>query len=336
MSEKRVEKGTLLLGEAEGRPCSLRRGCRRRRGCGCRHGCSCRRRRRNRGLHRNVTRNVPLALLVHQERLARDRRRAANATQLGEVDLEPASLGLLLALALGPTFLRNHLLEVARKHLLLEGMAKVPVDAHLAIDGPQETRQFAASLGGGIRLPLRPATKAEAYRLAGANANGTLGAFPAVLKRNARQGRERPRCAVAHQAVDPPRLPATIAVHRHASRHGGGNGSEGLTVRANEGRARDVHGRDVPHGHQDLIVCWGGNLLCLLVLEKPAGGELGSLHCAQRLDACAKCTVCLRDRLLNVKTHADGVVALPASEVHRHAGANAVRVLLGAALLERT
>ena len=156
-----------------------------------------------------------------------------------------------------------------------------------------------------------------------------------MLERNACQGRERPRCAVAHQAVDPPRLPATIAVHRHASRHGGGNGSEGLTVRANEGRARDVHGRDVPHGHQDLIVCWGGNLLCLLVLEKPAGGELGSLHCAQRLDACAKCTVCLRDRLLNVKAHADGVVALPAPKVHRHAGTNATRVLLGAVLLER-
>ena len=231
-------------------------------------------------------------------------------------------------------FLRNHLLEVARKHLLLEGMAKVPVDAHLAIDGPQETRQFAASLGGGVRLPLRPATKAEAYRLAGANANGTLGAFPAVLKRNARQGRERPRRAVAHQAVDPSRLPAPVAVHRHASRHGGGNCSEGLTMRADEGRAGDVHGRDVAHRHHDFIVCWNGHLLCLLVLEKPAGGELGALHGTQRLNTGAKRTVCLRNRLLDVKTHADSVVALPASEVHRHAGANAVRVLLGAALLE--
>ena len=132
-------------------------------------------------------------------------------------------------------FLRHHLLEVARKRLLLEGVAKVPVDAHLAVDGAQEARQVAASLISGVRLSLRPAAKAEAYRLAGANANRAVRALPAALERNSGQRGKRPGRAVAHQAVNPARLPATVAVHCHAPRHGSGNDSEGLSMRADKG-----------------------------------------------------------------------------------------------------
>ena len=288
MVEKRGEKRALLVCEAKVWRGSFRRGLVGRSWRGCRHGYSPWRHPRLFRFHGGIARHVPLALLVHQERLARDGCRAANAAQLGEVDLEAAALCLRLALVLGVALLDDHLLQVAGQLLLLEGMTELPVDTHLTVNRAKEAREVAAALGGGVGKPLRPAAKAKAHHLARAYPNGALWTLPAVVERDARKRRERPRRAIAHEAIDPAGLPAAIAVDCHAARNSRSHGSNGLPVRANERRAKDVHGRDVPHGDQHLIVRWRGYLLPRLLLQQATGEKLRPLHGSQGFDPRAK------------------------------------------------